>query len=158
MVSANAEPFQERLGGRIALVTEIDLWASRLVAYNLHLESRGNNNLRISQLNEVIEDVATYDPQIPTLVAGDDLNLDVSRVFPAFASLGSGFRNALGARAQRTTPSRGILGHPRSLDWAFVSGSLDRIGTRPPDSRRFRSLSNFVYAPVHLIYPYTSRC
>src|SRR5215471_18074971 len=34
-------PFQERLGGRIALVTEIDVPAMVLTAYNLHLESRG---------------------------------------------------------------------------------------------------------------------
>ena len=36
------EPFQERLGGRIALVAEINVAGSRLLTYNLHLESRGN--------------------------------------------------------------------------------------------------------------------
>jgi len=34
------EPFQERLGGRIALVAEINVAGSKLVIYNLHLESR----------------------------------------------------------------------------------------------------------------------
>src|SRR5262249_50693602 len=36
------EPFQERLGGRIALVTEVDILGSAFTVYNLHLESRGN--------------------------------------------------------------------------------------------------------------------
>jgi endonuclease/exonuclease/phosphatase family metal-dependent hydrolase len=105
----NTEPFQERLGGRIAWVTEIDLSGRKLAAYNLHLESRGNNDLRISQLNEALEDVATHYAQVPTLLAGD-LNLDVSRVFSSFASPGSGFRNALGARAQRTNRGVGVSG------------------------------------------------
>ncbi len=37
------EPFQERRGGRIALVAEINIAGSNLVTYNLHLESRGND-------------------------------------------------------------------------------------------------------------------
>jgi endonuclease/exonuclease/phosphatase family metal-dependent hydrolase len=120
----NTEPFQERLGGRIALVTEVDLLGRRLLAYNLHLESRGNNDLRVSQLKEALDDSASYGPRVPALIAGD-LNLDVSRVFPALENPSSGFRNALGARNHRTTPSKGILGHPRSIDWAFVSGPVD---------------------------------
>jgi endonuclease/exonuclease/phosphatase family metal-dependent hydrolase len=46
----NIEPFQERLGGRIALVAHINFAGSKVVIYNLHLESRGNDALRISQL------------------------------------------------------------------------------------------------------------
>ncbi len=38
------EPFQERLGGRIALVAEINVAGTKLVTYNLHLESRGNDD------------------------------------------------------------------------------------------------------------------
>jgi endonuclease/exonuclease/phosphatase family metal-dependent hydrolase len=117
-------PFQERLGGRIALVMEVDLLGRRLAAYNLHLESRGNNDLRISQLKEVLEDAASHVSRVPTLLAGD-LNLDVPRAFPALATPESGFRNALGLRTPHTTPSRGILQHPRSIDWAFVSGAVD---------------------------------
>src|SRR5206468_9279471 len=50
------EPFQERLGGRIALVAHINVAGSKVVTYNLHLESRGNDALRISQLAEVLSD------------------------------------------------------------------------------------------------------
>src|SRR5713226_712879 len=41
------ELFQRRLGGRIALVTEAMIYNQRLVTYNLHLESKGNDALRL---------------------------------------------------------------------------------------------------------------
>ena len=57
------EPFQERLGGRIALVTEVDLAQGQVViVYNVHLESRGNDDLRLSQLEEVLTDASTCRP------------------------------------------------------------------------------------------------
>src|SRR5579863_6750125 len=36
--------FQERLGGRIALVTDVQVQSVRLAVYNLHLESRGDED------------------------------------------------------------------------------------------------------------------
>ena len=56
------EPFQERLGGRIALVTEVDVPGQVVIVYNLHLESRGNDDLRLSQLEEVLTDASTRTP------------------------------------------------------------------------------------------------
>ena len=50
--------FQERLGGRIALVTEVDVPGTVFAVYNLHLENRENDDLRLSQLKEVLEDAA----------------------------------------------------------------------------------------------------
>jgi len=38
------QPFQERLGGRIALVAEINIAGSKLVIYNLHLEAAQMTN------------------------------------------------------------------------------------------------------------------
>ena len=46
------EPLQERIGGRIALISEVSIGGRILVTYNLHLESRGDDALRCSQLNE----------------------------------------------------------------------------------------------------------
>src|SRR5271170_6661415 len=43
----NREPFQERLGGRIALVADTNVAGSKFVTYNLHLESRSNNTVRL---------------------------------------------------------------------------------------------------------------
>src|SRR5437016_9021030 len=64
------EPFQERLGGRIVLVADINVAGSEVVTYNLHLESRGSDELRISQLGEVLSDATCYDAECPVIVAG----------------------------------------------------------------------------------------
>src|SRR5215469_11749745 len=50
------EPLQERLGGRIALVTDMNAGGRTLVSYNFHLESRGDDRLRCSQLDECLAD------------------------------------------------------------------------------------------------------
>jgi len=72
------EPFQERLGGRIALVAEINISGSNIVTYNVHLESRGHDTLRISQLAEVLSDATCYDAECSVIVAGD-FNTDASK-------------------------------------------------------------------------------
>jgi len=59
------EPFQERLGGRIALVSEIKISGASFLSYNLHLESRANEELRLAQLNEVLKDARAYEPAQP---------------------------------------------------------------------------------------------
>src|SRR4051794_18547888 len=51
-------PFQERLGGRITLATEVDVMGRVFNVYNAHLESRGDDNLRFSQLKEALDDAA----------------------------------------------------------------------------------------------------
>src|SRR5271165_6357528 len=66
------EPFQERIGGRIALVTEVEIRGLGLAVYNLHLESRGDDDLRLSQLEEALEDATKYAPHVPALLAGED--------------------------------------------------------------------------------------
>jgi len=42
----NMPLFQEQLGGRIALLTEVRIVGRPLAVYNLHLESRGDDQLR----------------------------------------------------------------------------------------------------------------
>jgi endonuclease/exonuclease/phosphatase family metal-dependent hydrolase len=117
------EPFQERLGGRIALVTEINVAGSKLVTYNLHLESRGSDELRLSQIKEVLSDVAWQDSQCPTLIAGD-FNLDASKDAAARAFLTAGFQNAIAAPRTPTTPSRRLFEPGRQIDWAFIRGPI----------------------------------
>jgi endonuclease/exonuclease/phosphatase family metal-dependent hydrolase len=118
------EPFQERLGGRIALVTEVDILGSTFTVYNLHLESRGNNNLRLSQLREVLDDAARYVPQVPTLLAGD-MNFDISETHTAALIQRTGFRNVIGQSRSYTRPARNVFSNPRSIDWALVSGPVE---------------------------------
>src|SRR5947209_9020792 len=99
------EPFQERFGGRIALVTEVDVLGRVFNVYNLHLESRGDNNLRLSQLKQAVDDAARYVPRVPTLLAGD-LNFDISEGDAAALIQRSGFRNILGQSHFYTRPAR----------------------------------------------------
>ena len=87
------EPFQERLGGRIALVAEINVAGWKLVTYNLHLESRGDDALRVSQLVEVLSDATSCNTNSPILIAGD-LNLDASKQAVALEFAKAGFQDA----------------------------------------------------------------
>jgi endonuclease/exonuclease/phosphatase family metal-dependent hydrolase len=117
------EPFQERLGGRIALVAEINVAGSKLLTYNLHLESRGNDELRLSQIEEVLSDAAPQDSQCPIVVAGD-FNLDASKRGAAWALARVGFQDAIEARRAPTTPARNLFEPGRPIDWAFIRGPV----------------------------------
>ena len=120
----HTEPFQERLGGRIALATDVDVLGRVFNVYNLHLESRGDNKLRFCQLKQALDDAARYAPRVPTLLAGD-LNFDISAGDAAVLIQRSGFRNVLGQSRFCTRPARGLFSTPRSIDWALVSGPVE---------------------------------
>jgi endonuclease/exonuclease/phosphatase family metal-dependent hydrolase len=108
------EPFQERLGGRIALATEVDVLGR---AFNVY-------NLRFFQLKQALDDAARYVPRVPTLLTGD-LNFDISEADAAALIQRSGLRNVLGQSRFYTRPARGLFGSPRSIDWALVSGPVE---------------------------------
>jgi endonuclease/exonuclease/phosphatase family metal-dependent hydrolase len=118
------EPFQERLGGRIALVTEVDVMGRIFAVYNVHLESRGSDNLRLSQLNEGLADAARYASRVPTLLAGD-MNFDISERQTAALIRQTGFRNVFEESRVPTRPAHSVFGNPRSIDWALVSGPVE---------------------------------
>jgi endonuclease/exonuclease/phosphatase family metal-dependent hydrolase len=118
------EPFQERLGGRIALIADIDVAGEKIVTYNLHLESRGNDDLRLSQVDEVLRDASVQDPSKLLIVAGD-FNLDISRPGAGAVLTSSGFREAAPTSNLPTTTSRGFFEGGRHIDWAFVSGAAE---------------------------------
>jgi len=120
------EPFQERLGGRIALAAEINVGGSKLVTYNLHLESRGNDELRLSQVNEVLSDAARWNVSYPVVIAGD-FNLDASKSSAAAVMAKAGFRSAVDAPRTPTTPSRRLFEGGRRIDWAFIRGPVRAI-------------------------------
>jgi len=126
---------QERLGGRIALVTEVQIQRKRLAVYNLHLESRGDEDLRLSQLDEALQDAAARNAGVPTLLAGD-LNFDASHPAAAVALNHAGFRSALRLPSPHTTTPRGLLRRTRRIDWAYVSGPVEPILGRVPHSTK----------------------
>jgi endonuclease/exonuclease/phosphatase family metal-dependent hydrolase len=107
--------FQRREGGRLALVAELDVAGSRLVAYNVHLESRLSEDLRLRQIKEVLDDTLKYPPNTPMLIAGD-LNTRVDSAPAIGALLAAGFRRAVGGKV---TTIRGL-----PLDWVFVRGPV----------------------------------
>ena len=118
------EPFQERLGGRIALAAEIEITGVSLISYNLHLESRSNDALRLSQLEEVVHDASGFESTHPLVLAGD-LNLNASQLGVADALGRGGFRDATPSARVPTTPSRHLLESGRHIDWAFVRGPVE---------------------------------
>ncbi len=110
--------WQRREGGRVALITELDNGDKPLVVYNLHLESRGKDQLRLAQLDEVLDDAKRYPPETSVIIAGD-LNTKTahSALMPRLRQ--AGYRSAFGDRRIRTHL---IIG---ALDWVFVRGPIE---------------------------------
>ena len=116
------EPFQERLGGRLALVSDANIAGKTIVTYNLHLESRGDDGLRCSQLSEALDDTRRYDWNAPIVFAGD-FNLDVSGGDAACAITRAQFKDAFANQHVRTTPDS-FLEQGRTIDWIFTRGPI----------------------------------
>jgi endonuclease/exonuclease/phosphatase family metal-dependent hydrolase len=107
--------FQRRLGGRIALITEIAVHGQTIVVYNLHLESRSGGTIQSAQLDEVFKDLEKYPAGSPAIIGGD-----FNSKYHPYELLHSmeqrGFKSVLGERVERTHV---IIGY---LDWIFYRG------------------------------------
>src|SRR5262245_40809694 len=113
----NWREFQRRLGGRMALVAEIEAEGATLVVYNVHLESREHESLRLSQTEEILADIKRYGSGMPLILAGD-FNTK-AHDSPVVRRIGeAGFRNALG-EGKAATNLKGA-----SIDWIFVRGPI----------------------------------
>lgn len=123
------EPFQERIGGRMALISEVSIGGRTLATYNLHLESRGDDALRCSQLDECLNDALRYKSTTPIILAGD-LNLDVSRSVAANAIRQAQFLDTAAKEPVRTTPPHSFFDRGRAIDWIFARGSVRPAGLR----------------------------
>jgi endonuclease/exonuclease/phosphatase family metal-dependent hydrolase len=130
-----ARPFQRRLGGRLALISCIELPGSKLMVYNVHLESRGNDGLRCSQLGEILEDASRHASDVQVVVAGD-FNADLRRE-PANSAIGkTGFSNPFAciSTLPTTVPSR--FSGARTIDWILTRGQLIACGPKLHNSIR----------------------
>ena len=116
------EPFQERLGGRLALVADANVGGKLIVTYNLHLESRGDDRLRVAQMNEALQDAQRYRADTAVVLAGD-LNMDVSAGDVAQAIRRADFQDAFTNQHTPTTPNS-FFADGRVIDWIFLRGSL----------------------------------
>jgi endonuclease/exonuclease/phosphatase family metal-dependent hydrolase len=116
------EIFQRRLGGRIALVCEVAVGSHRLSTWNVHLESRGADTLRIEQLRETLADANRYKDMVPSVIGGD-FNLVASEGMAAAVLNEAGFHDAVGSRSPTTRGAR-----PRRIDGLFVRGGTSAGG------------------------------
>ena len=114
------EPFQERLGGRLALVADVNVGGQTMVTYNLHLESRGDDRLRGAQLEETLQDGQRYKTGTPVVLAGD-LNMDVSAGSVAQMIGRSDFQDVFQDQHAPTTPDS-LFANGRVIDWIFARG------------------------------------
>lgn len=106
----------------MALVSEVNIAGRTIVTYNLHLESRGDDPLRRSQLDEALDDTRRYDGHAAILLTGD-FNLDVSEGPAAMAISRAQFEDAFANQHVATTPNS-FLEHGRIIDWIFTRGSV----------------------------------
>lgn len=135
------EPFQERLGGRLALVADANVGGTKIVTYNLHLESRGDDRLRGSQLDETLKDAERDKIDTPVILAGD-LNMDVSAGNVAKRIARGGFKDAFANQHLPTTPDS-FLEHGRVIDWIFTRGRV-----RASQPQVHRSVSGSDHYPL----------
>ena len=114
---------QRRLGGRIALICEITVGGRTLVVCNVHLESRGSDQLRIRQLTEILTDIGQHRTGMPVLVAGD-FNSDLSRTPAVSLIAGSGIENPFVSIGGCRTVLGTRHGKPAAIDWMLTGGAL----------------------------------
>ena len=112
-------PLQRRLGARMALVTHIDWSEKPLVVYNVHLESRGNDELRASQLRDLVDDADRYASDVPVLIAGD-FNFDLSR-----KGVVESFHIPFNHGKFRPTTTQSRFDSGRAVDWILFRGPLE---------------------------------
>jgi endonuclease/exonuclease/phosphatase family metal-dependent hydrolase len=125
-------PFQRRLGGRMALVSHTTIRERTLVIYNLHLESRNGDDLRHSQLAEVLKDTLQYSLDMPVVVAGD-FNFDLTEPRNACLAREMQFDNPFAHLHLRTADSP-WPGHCTTIDWMLVRGPLGPVSPEVHDS------------------------
>ena len=119
----DTEPFQERIGGRMALVVDVNLAGRWLVSYNMHLESRGDASLRQAQLRECLRDSKQYKPSTPIVLAGD-MNLNVARYDVVSELKQEDFKSPFTDQQIRTTPPKSLLDRGSTIDWIFTRGPI----------------------------------
>ena len=139
------EPFQERLGGRLALIADANAGGKTIVTYNLHLESRGDDQLRGAQMKEVLQDAQRYNADTVVVLAGD-LNMDVSAGDVAQAIRRADFQDAFTDQHVPTTPNS-FFAEGRVIDWIFSRGTL---GSNAPQVHRSVSSSDHYPLSVRL--------
>lgn len=114
---------QRRHGGRIALICEIRINRKTLVIYNAHMESRGDVQIRMDQLSEILADSQQYLADSPVVIAGD-FNFDLSCGSASSLIARSGLENPFAAFEGFKTALKNRNGKPSAIDWMLTRGAL----------------------------------
>lgn len=114
--------FQRRLGGRMALISYVDLPDRKLIAYNVHLESRGDD-VRCSQLSELLDDISRHASGVPIAVAGD-FNANLHHEPTAAAISKTGLTNPFAGISSLPTTVPFRFKGSRTIDWILTKGPL----------------------------------
>jgi endonuclease/exonuclease/phosphatase family metal-dependent hydrolase len=127
------QAFQRRLGARMALICEISIQGRTIVVYNAHLESRGNDELRYSQLSEMLGEAEGSCGQTHVMVAGD-LNFNISRGQAASLIAGLQLDSPFARLGAKKTVR--VRGHARcaAIDWILTDQTLCTSGAKIHDS------------------------
>ncbi len=112
----NSPLFQRRLGGRIAIVAELEFAGRTLVVYNPHLESR-STGVEKRQMDEILADAKRYPEGTPIVIAGD-FNTKYNGREMSEKLRAEGWQSAFGDRRPKTHV---IM---FNLDWIIVHGPL----------------------------------
>jgi len=115
--------FQRRLGARLALRSEITIQGRTLVVYNLHLESRGDDPLRRSQLSETLVELHGNCEVSRAIVAGD-FNFDVSQGSAATLVDRMLLDNPFLGLGRRRTVQKSRRGRGGAIDWVLTGRGL----------------------------------
>jgi endonuclease/exonuclease/phosphatase family metal-dependent hydrolase len=117
------KPFQRRIGGRMALISHIALPQQMLVVYNAHLESRGDEGLRWSQLGELLDDASQHAANFQVVVGGD-FNADLRHPHPDSVISKTEFINSFAGIANPLTTVPTRFNGSRAIDWILTKGPL----------------------------------
>ena len=109
----------------MALLSDANIGGKTIATYNIHLESRGDDQLRFAQLEEVLEDTERHSPNTAVLLTGD-FNMDVSQGPAAGAITRAQFQDGFANHHEPTTPGS-FLEHGRVIDWIFTRGRVRSI-------------------------------
>lgn len=128
-------PFQRRLGGRMALVCQIDVAARKLILYNVHLESRGNDTLRYTQFSELCNDIHQFASDMPVILAGD-FNFDLCSEPAAAVLRNLQFDNPFQFAGRHAPAVSARLKPSHAIDWILTRGPLIISASKLHDSIR----------------------
>jgi endonuclease/exonuclease/phosphatase family metal-dependent hydrolase len=105
-------PVQPRRGGRMTLKAR----TAGILAYNTHIESGGDEDLRRSQVEEILADHAAEPDTTPAVIAGDFNNPPWGQTRMFEGVFKASFVDALSDPGSRRTTSN----RDHGIDWIFV--------------------------------------